>query len=764
MPSLRPYPRPPPALGKCEGKANGRSSHWDLRTGGGFKRRQQLPQCIVLPAARHPKMDEYGMPLLRTTTRFFSGTPPAGWPDSILLSMPTAHDGSAKPDSEPLQGLYRVICPGVIPPSALLPPPLSCRLHHARSTTEIPYSRRALAGKAQTKCSPLTISLSAREARALQNQRAYEKLRVRENADIQVPDDVRECASTPWRFKNEATIARFRAGPASLSFGDLDLGEEDLRELSCGLPQYSPSATALPSNFAECWDILSAALYGYHLRVYMEGQVAQLSHCGMRSKVEFSDQLLRQYRNLLSRWETLVEFSLNTLGLPVELFVQICEEAITGDKAVTPFFLCRICASWRHACYKAPTLWTRPNLRRNRKDDEGDETKFKQLQLLKEWVQRAGQLPLHISLRDPVEVLTGCPIYLPLLDTLKSVSERVESLKWVFPPSHETVDNYSWPLLRDLHITMFIWHLSPMSLFDDAPQLTTLTLVHVTVTEIRTLPWINLTHLTIADGLCFDVVRSLRWASNLKALRRTDIRDYDPNDNGDMWHPRILDELPPSHFMVTHYHLQTWTFSEFNEWVTARGYLNMRLLRLPALKSFILNWEFSTRKRRYDNIHLPNATQGWGWEPEVLDLRLGSLEQGTIVEWLRNLPSVVSLKLHWKSQGEKLLPRLFEQMTSSLDSDQVILPNLESLVVEDTLLQFQPDIIIRMLQSRWDATIASPLRACIVNARRSKNPHWHLTRDNKARLEAWKRRGYTVRLQATEDSDNDRSAKNEDER
>ncbi|KAJ3550230.1 hypothetical protein NMY22_g591 [Coprinellus aureogranulatus] len=148
----------------------------------------------------------------------------------------------------------------------------------------------------------------AREARALQNQRAYEKLRVRENADIQVPDDVRECASTPWRFKNEATIARFRAGPASLSFGGLDLGEEDLRELSCGLPQYSPSATALPSNFAECWDILSAALYGYHLRVYMEGQVAQLSHCGMRSKVEFSDQLLRQYRNLLSRWETLVEF------------------------------------------------------------------------------------------------------------------------------------------------------------------------------------------------------------------------------------------------------------------------------------------------------------------------------------------------------------------------------------------------------------------------------------------------------------------------
>ena len=109
-----------------------------------------------------------------------------------------------------------------------------------------------------------------------------------------------------WVFEEESTVARFIAGPSTLSFGELEIKEGDLHLLSCSLLRYSLGVVALPPNFEECWDELSAALYGYQIRVYMNEQISQLTLYGAQSGLEFSANLRQRYRELLSRWETLV--------------------------------------------------------------------------------------------------------------------------------------------------------------------------------------------------------------------------------------------------------------------------------------------------------------------------------------------------------------------------------------------------------------------------------------------------------------------------
>lgn len=106
-------------------------------------------------------------------------------------------------------------------------------------------------------------------------------------------------------FRDEAIVAHFRAGPKFLSFGGREIGDKELHTLAFAMLPCALGMVDLPVDLVRCWDDLSAALYGYQIRIYMEEQVAMLTHISSQSRLAFSNLLHQRYESVLARWEAL---------------------------------------------------------------------------------------------------------------------------------------------------------------------------------------------------------------------------------------------------------------------------------------------------------------------------------------------------------------------------------------------------------------------------------------------------------------------------
>jgi hypothetical protein len=113
--------------------------------------------------------------------------------------------------------------------------------------------------------------------------------------------------------------------------------------------------------------------------------------------------------------------------------------------------------------------------------------------------------------------------------------------------------------------------------------------------------------------------------------------------------------------------------------------------------------------------------EGWGCELEEVDAWFGQFSPHSVMEFLEVLGSTAlrRLKLLFETHYERLVPRLFEEMSASSGEETPLLPNLETLILEDTALFFSPDVVIQMLESRWNAGLGDlyPLRECVVHTR-----------------------------------------------
>jgi hypothetical protein len=109
-----------------------------------------------------------------------------------------------------------------------------------------------------------------------------------------------------------------------------------------------------------------------------------------------------------------------------------------------PILLGRICQRWRKLLYATPQLWTRIHVDVPSQRDEGDRW-LAELNGMKEWLNRSGSLPLHISLSANHRALYNHPdsgaddsdkafINLTVfIDTLKNYSKRWKSFDLVMP-------------------------------------------------------------------------------------------------------------------------------------------------------------------------------------------------------------------------------------------------------------------------------------------------------------------------------------------
>lgn len=337
-----------------------------------------------------------------------------------------------------------------------------------------------------------------------------------------------------------------------------------------------------------------------------------------------------------------------------------------------------------------------------------------------------------------------------------------------------TSDKYQWSILSRLHIS-YVGDLT-LPIFDNCPQLTDLGFDYNSgwhnTKSVVTLPWIPWKNLRRANfrGVGFDdIMRILRKARDLETLHSTfvpyGISHCGGSPSKDYWDGPIgLGEVarPPRKLMIHHQKLKSWTFSQkTDKWVTFAFY-NMMLLRLPALKTLSIEWERSPEGDAY--VRPAEATKGWECALRQFNVSLVGFRQEYLADWLKapEMSTLRSLKLHWEHHwvvvDRELSSDLFVAMTATQGKEPV-LPKLRSLVVEDTPLGFSPDVIIRMLASRWDDGADFPLKSCVVNARVSENTVWHVTEEHEAALRRWRERGYTVELgisaSAAEEEDED---------
>lgn len=139
-------------------------------------------------------------------------------------------------------------------------------------------------------------------ARSKENRRAYAKKRVQENASIAVPERVKSKASWPFLFEDESVVARFQRGAAIECLSDTAICDDHL-ELLTRLPPY-PSSLISSIDYDKDHETVSAALYGYQLRMYTDNVVEQMRHYQPELKLATSSDLFDKFNRLLERFST----------------------------------------------------------------------------------------------------------------------------------------------------------------------------------------------------------------------------------------------------------------------------------------------------------------------------------------------------------------------------------------------------------------------------------------------------------------------------
>ncbi|KAJ7024269.1 hypothetical protein C8F04DRAFT_1270458 [Mycena alexandri] len=364
-------------------------------------------------------------------------------------------------------------------------------------------------------------------------------------------------------------------------------------------------------------------------------------------------------------------------SLPAEILGEIfidCleEEMVSPDTQSAPLLLCNVCRRWRDVALSTPSLWSSlaihfPSHRRRRN-------------LYRNWLSRAQNTPLSLCLDDSY-------IHSPdhstnvMIPTLLESSSQWRNLKLTLGHGLHLIgllfrgDSREFsPKIPSLEkLTLSIENLPDnVSLsFRDIPKLRHFAL-DLYRPEIQ-VPWHQLTTFRCGDITVYDYLEILQNSCNLvdcsfRAYHRLFSGDRPPDSHVD--HPR-LENLAV----------------DFED---RRTLVLLDCLETPALKSLTLQLPTES---------LFVATMLSFISRSFIHLQTLAIagDDGTIVECLKAMPSLVHLKLS-TSQAEPL----FIQLTGKPD----FLPKLESLhvVLNGAIVPgsaFTVSLIIGLLRSRW---------------------------------------------------------------
>ncbi|KAJ6524274.1 hypothetical protein DFH09DRAFT_1418826 [Mycena vulgaris] len=231
----------------------------------------------------------------------------------------------------------------------------------------------------------------------------------------------------------------------------------------------------------------------------------------------------------------------------------------------SPSILGQICRKWREIAVSTPSLWCTIALAqfRNRRHAAI------QLRLLEIWLRRSRVSPLSISL----EYYEEEDDILPIIDAIVSHSFRWEAIELHLPLPHLLLClSLDMPLLHTLDVDLSnecVDGTAPIILFDQAPNLTTVTL-HPTFNPFHLiLPWSQLTTLHGKCLLEHELGEILRLAVNLDFCSTVVMRSPD-------------DVAIP--ILAPHLHLRDLILISDDSLCPAANMRIFRQLRFPALR------------------------------------------------------------------------------------------------------------------------------------------------------------------------------------
>ncbi|KAF9474189.1 hypothetical protein BDN70DRAFT_936857 [Pholiota conissans] len=277
--------------------------------------------------------------------------------------------------------------------------------------------------------------------------------------------------------------------------------------------------------------------------------------------------------------------------------------------------------------------------------------------LIGKWIERAGQLPLYIALREPL--LSGMQI-VGVIRALNEHSHRwgrinigVESISWPFF-SQQTL-----PELRSIHLESKDYNVGP--LFRLFPE----RLVSLSVPQMVRLPMEHLTQIRLGNVTIFELFDTLQGAPNLIKfiVRLNDSRVED-----------IHNPLPT----IVHSRLQDFTIC------LHQNTRSLEKLACTSLKSFTFNDECNPIQMSPFIAFLKNSQNSLINLSLSVEIQLSEFDTASICQGFHLLQhlSLESFSRLSKSIMNTLISFLAEFTSTDGEKVPTYLPNLRSLRLE----------------------------------------------------------------------------------
>ncbi|KAJ6524275.1 hypothetical protein DFH09DRAFT_1372227 [Mycena vulgaris] len=232
-------------------------------------------------------------------------------------------------------------------------------------------------------------------------------------------------------------------------------------------------------------------------------------------ELELAPVALRHERRALE--DQLDSYTYPVLTLPNEIiseifthFIPVYPKSPPMVGIFSPLVLGQICHTWREIAVSTSSLWRAISL-----DFDQTEHHPTQLHLLEIWLDRSRASPLSVC----IEYYNEDVAVLPMIDALVAQSFRWEEMELYLPLSHLSLwSSGNMPLLKTLTlgpIEEWPYWAEPIILFDQAPNLATVTLFPASNPFHPVLPWFQLTTLHGIRLLEHELVEILRLAGHI---------------------------------------------------------------------------------------------------------------------------------------------------------------------------------------------------------------------------------------------------------
>ncbi|KAJ7479700.1 hypothetical protein FB451DRAFT_164037 [Mycena latifolia] len=186
----------------------------------------------------------------------------------------------------------------------------------------------------------------------------------------------------------------------------------------------------------------------------------------------------------------------------------------------SPILLCLVCRQWRDIAFSTPTLWRAIRIELN--EPGSYQIIDWKLHILETWLSRSGGCPLSVCIQYHLNfspLSSPYPHLSQFLRTLVSHCTRWEHIELIMPFEDLHLIQGEMPLLR--HLVFGPTRLPPdpdeegyavLTLFDRAPQLTSVVLTNCFVPSCLRLPWAQIIRLEgrcLFEHECVEILREV---------------------------------------------------------------------------------------------------------------------------------------------------------------------------------------------------------------------------------------------------------------